>query len=48
MKNQDELWRTEDYDDEPRTDEKSALDLFRDSCEAADTEMKERKNLCEL
>lgn len=30
-----------DYDDEPRTDGKSALDLFHKSCEAGDRERRE-------
>ena len=35
-KRKDDLWRPEDYSDEPRTDGKIDLDLFRESCEAAD------------
>jgi hypothetical protein len=35
-KRKDDLWRPEDYSDEPRTDGKTDLDLFRESCEAAD------------
>ncbi|HYH00960.1 MAG TPA: hypothetical protein VD837_17665 [Terriglobales bacterium] len=31
-----DLWNPADYDDEPRTNGKSGLDLFRESCEAAD------------
>lgn len=38
-----EDWEPE-YDDEPRTSDKSALDLFRESCEAADRERCKRKS----
>lgn len=31
-----------DYDDEPRTDGKSALDLFAESCRAADAERQQQ------
>lgn len=33
-----------DYSDEPRTDGKSSLDLFRESCEAADRARREEND----
>jgi hypothetical protein len=32
-----------DFDDEPRLPGKSSLDLFRESCEAADAERRKRR-----
>ncbi len=40
-----DLWRPEDYDDEPRIPgEKSSLDLFRERCKAADAAKQREKN----
>jgi hypothetical protein len=41
MKRED--WEPE-YDDEPRTDGKSALDLFAESCQAADAARKRQNH----
>ncbi len=43
---QDDLWRSEDYDDEPRSNGNFGLDLFQQECKEA-AEKRERESRAE-